>query len=72
VFPPYGALAGELILGNEAVIECDGLAQGFPSFRGVSHAQIDEVNFVARRTNPESRAVRRAGFRVRAKTRAPE
>jgi hypothetical protein len=29
VFPPYGALAGELILGNEAVIECDGLAQAF-------------------------------------------
>jgi hypothetical protein len=28
VFPPYGALAGELILGNEGVIECDGLAQG--------------------------------------------
>jgi hypothetical protein len=28
VFPPYGALAGELILGNEAVIECGGLAQG--------------------------------------------
>jgi hypothetical protein len=28
VFPPYGALAGELILGNECVIECGGLAQG--------------------------------------------
>jgi hypothetical protein len=26
VFPPYGALAGELILGNEALIECGGLA----------------------------------------------
>jgi hypothetical protein len=29
VFPPYGALAGELILGNECVIECGGLAQGY-------------------------------------------
>jgi hypothetical protein len=28
VFPPYGALAGELILGNEGVIKCGGLAQG--------------------------------------------
>jgi hypothetical protein len=28
VFPPYGALAGELILCNETVIECGGLAQG--------------------------------------------
>jgi hypothetical protein len=27
VFPPYGALAGELILGNEAINECGGLAQ---------------------------------------------
>jgi hypothetical protein len=30
VFPPYGALAGELILGNEGVNKCDGLAQGLP------------------------------------------
>jgi hypothetical protein len=28
VFPPYGALAGELILGNEGGKECGGLAQG--------------------------------------------
>jgi hypothetical protein len=28
VFPPYGALAGELILGNKGVTKCGGLAQG--------------------------------------------
>jgi hypothetical protein len=27
VFPPYGALAGELILCNKAVNQCGGLAQ---------------------------------------------
>jgi hypothetical protein len=35
VFPPYGALAGELILGNKAVTECGGLAQE-SSFRGIA------------------------------------
>jgi hypothetical protein len=38
VFPPYGALAGELILGNKAVTECGGLAQAF--FVAPGHRRI--------------------------------
>jgi hypothetical protein len=47
VFPPYGALAGELILCNKANEECGGLAQGFFVIPG-----RDEV------ANPESRPAR--------------
>src|SRR4051812_14491710 len=48
------------------------LSQNRPSFRGARLRKIDEVNFVAGRANPESRAERGTGFRVRAKGRAPE
>jgi hypothetical protein len=46
VFPPYGALAGELILGNKAVTECGGLAQGFAVIPGAYFGQYRIVFIV--------------------------
>jgi hypothetical protein len=58
--PPYSALAGELILGNKAVNQCGGLAQGISRHSGAREA---------RTRNPEQCAELDSGF---ARRDAPE
>jgi hypothetical protein len=55
VFPPYDALAGELILCNEAGKECGGLAQGFFCHSGAARLRANPESSSALPRNDETR-----------------